>query len=87
MGAPWDGKVRFQTESKELMVQAPQGLGAGAQVDGSTAGGPGAGRGGRMCADADVFQGGGGKRLSGVKQGDAATGGLEVFSKQIRSRC
>lgn len=47
----------------------------------------GLGAGGRMCADADVFQGGGGKRLSGVKQGDAATSGSEVFSKQIRSRC
>lgn len=39
-----------------------------------------------MCADAEVFEGGGGSSLSGMKR-DNAPRMLEVFSKQIQSRC
>ena len=41
-----------------------------------------------MCADAGVFEAGGGRELRGVQCGSAAVPCLlEVFSKQVRSRC
>lgn len=41
-----------------------------------------------MCADSDVFEAGGGRELRGMQCDSAAAPSvLEVFSKQVRSRC